>query len=374
MSTLEESPVTYEELADIERDFEDVEMQISWYPPPTARQRESLELPGAGPQHWRSLRLPRSARRTLADMLSIVREQVGLTKELYQKRHEIVSQIPNFWPLVIEQAPPEIDAYIQPSDSALLLSSLTSLRVTHFELEENCNPDGDPRNVAIRWEFSENDYFEDRVLIKKFWHRRAKDGWTGLVSEPVNIRWKKGKDLTGGLLGLVKRVWELEQELERDGKKNNGKKMSSQERALKEKGLASEKNALKKKIENTGLGGLSFFAWFGYRGNRVSVEESELANRKEQDRRRLQKAGKEPPSTPVADEDEDEDGDGDEDEDEEDLEIFPDGDSLAVTITEDLWPGAIKYFSKSYELPHSRSRALTILCSTSSGAGRGERR
>jgi hypothetical protein len=28
------------------------------------------------------------------------------------------------------------------------------------------------------------------------------------------------------------------------------------------------------------------------------------------------------------------------------LEIFPDGDDLAVAFTEDLWPGAIKYFSK----------------------------
>jgi hypothetical protein len=29
------------------------------------------------------------------------------------------------------------------------------------------------------------------------------------------------------------------------------------------------------------------------------------------------------------------------------LEIFLDGDDLAVAITEDLWPGAIKYFSAS---------------------------
>jgi hypothetical protein len=32
------------------------------------------------------------------------------------------------------------------------------------------------------------------------------------------------------------------------------------------------------------------------------------------------------------------------------LEIFPDGDDLAVAITEDLWPGAIKYFSEYYPL------------------------
>jgi hypothetical protein len=248
---------------------------------------------------------------------------------LYEKRHETVSKIPNFWPLVIEQAPPDIDEFIQPSDSALLLSSLTGLSVTHFEIEKGGS--GDPRSVAIRWEFSKNDYFEDTVLEKKFWYRHSKDGWTGLVSEPVDIRWKKGKDLTGGLLSMVKRVWDEEQSLAKEG---NGAA------AAKKGELTAEQKALKKKIENTGIGGLSFFAWFGFRGKRISAEESKLAIAMERERRRLRQDGEK--AEPEVEEEEEED-----DDDWEALEIFPDGDNLAVTIAEDLWPGALKYFSRS---------------------------
>ena len=263
-----------------------------------------------------------------------VRQQVELTRALYAKRHKTVSQIPNFWPLVIEQAPPDIDEYIQPSDSALLLSSLVSLSVSHFEIEDGGT--GDPRSVSIRWEFSDNDYFEDKVLEKKFWHRRSKNGWAGLVSEPVDIRWKKGRDLTGGLLGLVKRAWDEEQALEKEGK-------------LRPVGLTAAQKALKRKIDDTGLGGVSFFAWFGFRGNRVSAEESRLAWEKEKEKRQRRQEGQEAASPP--DEDEDDDDDDDDDDEDEDLEIFPDGDNLAVCIAEDLWPGAIKYFSQLIPFP-----------------------
>lgn len=251
-----------------------------------------------------------------------------LHKSLYEKRAKLVSRIPNFWPLVIEQAPPDIDEYIQPSDSALLLSALTSLSVSHFEVGNGGA--GDPRSIAIRWEFGDNDYFEDKVIEKKFWHRRARDGWSGLVSEPVDIRWKKGKDLTNGLLGMAKRVWDEEQPAKA---KSNGADEAT-----------DEQKALKKKLENTGIGGMSFFAWFGYIGRRVSADESRLATEKEAEKRKQRAEGK------TADgEEEDE-----EDEDEDDYEIFPDGDSLAVAISEDLWPNAIKYFSMSISLPSRR--------------------
>lgn len=273
--------------------------------------------------------------------LSPVRQQVQLTKSLYAKRHRTVAQIPNFWPLVLEQAPPDIDQHIQPSDSALLLSSLTALTVTHFELEATNADRGDPRSVAIRWEFAQNAYFEDAVLEKRFWHRRTRDGWAGLVSEPVAIRWKKGKDLTGGLLDMVKRVWDEEQL--KGGKAAAGK-------TKKRAGLTAEQRALKRKIEDTGLGGLSFFAWFGYVGRRVSAAENELALAKEEERRKLRREGKPAETTEDADENEDA-GEDEEDEEDESLEIFPDGDELAIAITQDLWPGAIKYFSALFFSP-----------------------
>ncbi|PMD37797.1 NAP family protein-like protein [Hyaloscypha variabilis F] len=268
-AALEETPVSYEDLADIERDFDDAETDI-------------------------------------------IRKQVLLTAPLYARRSKTISQIPNFWPLVLEQAPPDIDQYIQPSDSALLLSSLLSLSVSHFEITENGH--GDPRSVSVRFEFAENEYFEDKVLEKKFWYRRSRDGWSGLVSEPVPIRWKKDRDLTGGLLDMVVKAWE--------GEKTTASRNSNG--AVKGKGgLSPEQKALKKKIENTGMGGLSFFAWFGFIGRHVSAEESAAATAAEKQKR--------------------------EDDVGMSLEIFPDGDDLAVAFTEDLWPGAIKYFTQAQE-------------------------
>lgn len=211
--------------------------------------------------------------------------------------------------------------------------------MSHFEIDTNSKATGDPRSVSIRFEFAENEYFEDKVLEKKFWYRRSKDGWTGLVSEPVPIAWKKDRDLTGGLLDMVCKAWDKEST-------SNGK-------AAAERGLTAEQKALKKKIENTGMGGLSFFAWFGFIGRKISAEESAAATALEQKRRERRMAVKNgSKAEEVEDEDEDEEASEGEGEDEDDdlgmsLEIFPDGDDLAVAFTEDLWPGAIKYFSKS---------------------------
>lgn len=254
--------------------------------------------------------------RTIPQTLSnyqTVRQQEKLTKDIYAKRQEVVNKIPQFWPLVLEQSPPDIDEYIQPQDSALLLSALTNLTVERFEL-----PNGDPRSVSFKWEFSENEYFENKVLEKKFWWRNAKDGWAGLVSDPVDIKWKEGKDLTNGMLGLVQKVWE-DEKAGKTGETETTKKL-----------LAL--------MEETGLGGVSFFAWFGFRGRKISPEEDKEASKIAQEKRQLRKAGKE-----VEDDDDD---DEDDDEDEYELEIFPTADDVAVCIAEDVWPGAIKYFSK----------------------------
>lgn len=178
-------------------------------------------------------------------------------------------------------------------------------------------PHGDPRSIAIKFEFSENEYFENKVLEKQFWWRRNKDGWAGLVSEPVKINWKAGKDLTSGMLDLVYQVWE-------DDKADKGEDTEA-------------KKKLKNQMESTGLDGVSFFAWFGFRGLKITEEENQAAIKEEQEKRQARKEGKE------VDDDMEED-DEDEDDDEYEMEIFPTADDLAVCIAEDLWPGAIKYF------------------------------
>ncbi|TGO55746.1 hypothetical protein BOTNAR_0238g00140 [Botryotinia narcissicola] len=255
-AALEDTPVSYEDLAEIEREFDDVETEI-------------------------------------------IRQQVSLTQPLYARRNKTISQIPNFWALVLEQAPPDIDQYIQPSDSALLLSSLTSLHVSHFELEDpQSTKGGDPRSVSITWTFSPNEYFTDDKLVKKFWYRKSLGGWCGLENS----------------------------------------KMTPQHKSL------------EKKMNNTSMGGLSFFAWFGFIGRKVSEEESKEANARDLAKREARKDGN---KLVESDNDEVEEDEEDEEDDEDDLgmklEIFPDGDDLAIAITEDLWPGAIKYFTAAQE-------------------------
>ncbi|KAI0491107.1 nucleosome assembly protein [Xylaria cf. heliscus] len=291
---VEEINATYEGLADLEREFEDVETEI-------------------------------------------IRQQYTLTTPLYEKREKLVAKIPNFWPLVIEQAPPDVDQYIQPSDSAVLLSSLESLTVNHFEID--LGGKGDPRSMAIRMNFKENEYFEDKVLEKKFWYRRSKDGYAGLVSEPVPIKWKAGKDLTQGLLDLAVKVWE------QDKKQGQNNGASKDKKKTKPEDWTADQKALREKIDTFGLGGVSFFCWFGYRGEYISAEESAIAVQEDKKRRADKAEGKEDEMKEAEEDEEDED-------DEDDplaLEIFPDGDDLAVSFSEDLWPSAIKYFTQAQE-------------------------
>ncbi|KAF3063642.1 putative nucleosome assembly protein C36B7.08c [Daldinia childiae] len=284
---------TYEELMDLDKDFEDVETEI-------------------------------------------IRQQVALTKSLYEKREALVKNIPNFWALVFEQAPPDLDQYIQPSDSAVLLSALTSVSVSHFEIENGGN--GDPRSVSIKMEFGENEWFEDKVLEKKFYYRVGKEGDEGLVSDPVPIKWKSSdKDLTQGMLDLVVKVWE-------NDKKNP---VTDSTKLKKEKDYTPDEKALKEKIEATGLGAVSFFGFFGYRGLNISAEESRLAIEEEKKRKAERAAGK-IPELKAAEEEEDDDED-DEEEDPLSLEIFPDGEEVALAISDDLWVNAIKYFSQAQE-------------------------
>ncbi|PFH55113.1 hypothetical protein XA68_10679 [Ophiocordyceps unilateralis] len=263
-----ESSVTYEQLQDIEDEFEELELEL-------------------------------------------LRQQAKLSKPLFAKRAELVADIPNFWPLVMEQSPCEIDEFIQPSDAALLLGSLRSLSVDRFELPDG----GDPRSIAIRFDFADNDHFHDTTLEKKFWWRRAKNGWSGLVSEPVDIRWKSAeKDLTGGLVSLARKVWDDHQ--------------AKQESDAKKK--------LKEVMNKTGLGGVSFFAWFAFRGRAISAQESDEAA---EAARQARQQGRQV----------DDDTDSESDEYEDDLEVFPMADDVAVAIAEDLWPSAIKYFIQAQE-------------------------
>ncbi|KAI6800010.1 nucleosome assembly protein family [Hortaea werneckii] len=283
MAEVEVAPVSYEDLALIEEEFAEVDDEIQ-------------------------------------------RKQHELSKPLYAKRAEAVSKIPNFWPLVMEQAPMEIEDYITPLDSAIFAEHLTNLTVTRPELEEGKS--GNPKTFSIKFEFSENEYFEDKVLEKTFWHRRAADDWVGLVSEPVKIHWKKGKDSTDGLTNAALALFEA--------RKKVGDFKSH---------AVPEYKALEKKVEANG-GNTSFFTWFGWVSNRryVTAEESEKAN-KEYAQRKAARKGGEKPDAPLVEKQEEED----DEEDDSMVEVHAAGEEIAVTISDEMWPNAIKLFVQAQE-------------------------
>ncbi|KAF1830804.1 NAP family protein [Decorospora gaudefroyi] len=282
----EELMARFEELAALEHEFEDVEEEI-------IRKAEALHAP------------------------------------LYKKRAEFVANIPHFWSLVFEQAPPEIDNFIQPTDSKVFAECLTTFEVSRFELHD---PNGSPRSFSLKFGFSDNEYFEDKVLEKKFWFRKTKD-WQGLVSEPVKINWKKDQDLTDGQTDAAYQLGELRKKLAAD---------TSNGAARKEEAKSKEYKQLAQKIETATDASVSFFALFsfvsGYRW--VSAEESQQAAKGEKERfEKIQRGEK------VDEEDEDEE----DPQDYQEIEVFPGGDEVATIIAEDMWPNAIKYYKATFD-------------------------
>ncbi|KAF1941170.1 NAP family protein [Clathrospora elynae] len=259
----------------------------------------------------------------------IIRKAEALQAPLYKKRADFVAKIPHFWPLVFEQAPPEIDNFIQPSDSKVFAESLDTFEVLRFELDD---PKGSPRSFALKFGFNDNEYFEDKVLEKKFWYRKTKD-WAGLVSEPVKIHWKKEKDLTGGLTDAACKLNEVRKKLSTD---------TSSGAARKEEAKTKEYKRLAQKIETSVEASVSFFGLFafvsGYRW--VSEQESEQAVKEEKERFEKIRQGEK-----VDEEDDDEE----DPQDYQEIEVFPGGDEVATIIAEDMWPNAIKYYRSTFD-------------------------
>lgn len=147
----------------------------------------------------------------LADIeLECLRRTYTATRPKLLERAAAIKTIPDFWPIVIDEAPPEIDQRIQPRDVSAL-SCVIGIDVERFEIEGAEH--GEPRSIKLTFTFKLNEWFEDEKIEKKFYWRTSKDGRSGLVSEPVVIHWKE-RDLTEGLLDMAVKLWEKEQELD----------------------------------------------------------------------------------------------------------------------------------------------------------------
>jgi len=275
------SQVTYEQLAAIEDEFEDIDTQI-------------------------------------------IKQQYQLSKPAYEKRATITSDIPNFWGTVLETCPPEIDQFIQPQDSQIFAESLKSISVTRPELDGG--KDGNPRTVAFRFEFAPNDFFADTVLEKTFHWRRASDGFTGLVSEPVPVQWKKGKDLSEGLNDMAVKLFEA--------RKKAGDFLKAD---------LPEYEALAEKLTTANAINTSFFTWFGFVSGRRYISAEESAKAEAEYKEKKAKGEKIAPE----EEDDDEDDEGEDKNDDSVVEVHEEGEQLAIAFAEDLWPGAIKYFTQA---------------------------
>ncbi|KAI9891230.1 MAG: hypothetical protein M1814_002920 [Vezdaea aestivalis] len=236
--------------------------------------------------------------------MEALKHEARIFAPAYSARSALVSKIPNFWALVLEGAGPEISEYILPSDFAAL-TTLTEISVSRFEIPPaSPNGTGSPRSVEISFKFPDNEWMRECTLVKKFWYRKNRAGWAGLVSEPVEVPWKEGKDLTRGQGELVMK-------------------------ALREEGSGKtvEKEKLKKRIVKGAAGAESFFNWFYHRGRQVSAEEHERAKKEPKEE------GEEVDQREARAE-----------ADLEELDVFPDGGKLAIIISEDLWPNAIDHY------------------------------
>lgn len=282
-----------------------------------------------------------------------VRKSVPVFRPIFEKRNAIITSpevADDFWIRVFSNAPAEIDEYILPTDAGVLGSCLKNMKVERFEVDEKGQ--GEPRSIRMTFEFrtgEENPFFENEVLVKDFYWRKqvrrtekgARRTWEGLVSEPVRINWKEGMDLTKGLLGAACDLAEAEKKGGERKKLPEFEKMVKKVEEIEAEGMKEDEGD----DEEEGLGaqspaGVSFFAFFGYRGRDVTAEQSKEAT-KENDERwaKIVKGEK------VDDEDQEEDDEDELDEfDLDDVEIFPDGEDLAIAIAEDLWPGALKYY------------------------------
>lgn len=284
-----------------------------------------------------------------------MRQNYILTRSIFADRAKLVEKIPHFWAIVFEEAPEEIDRFIQPCDTDAL-NTLQTLHISRFDVSFDAPDVGEPRSVRLTFTFGENSWFEDRVLEKTFWYRLSRTGYIGLVSEPVRIRWKEGKDLTEGLLDESSRLFEIETDIKRL-EKHPEQKHDSPEKL---NGLKASRHALVEKLEHrlksTQQDAISFFAWFGYRGRNVSAEESAEVLQNEINKRKHKKGRNENGSADnvMLDEHEAESAVSKVplviDSSELDHEIFPAGEELAVAISDDLYPGAVKYFSQLFTL------------------------
>ncbi|KAF7533222.1 hypothetical protein G7054_g7259 [Neopestalotiopsis clavispora] len=191
---------------------------------------------------------------------------------IFEKRQKAIANIPGFWATVLDNASIELEGAITNKDSEIFANALTHIEVTRPEISV------EPRSVGIEFHFKPNEWFADSVLSKNFYWRRGKDGSSSLVSDPIKVNWKPGKDVTNGLTDAAYALWVAQKNagmLDGVFAGEQQKKRDAAARALPEyKALAQ---LLEKEYNDEAdfAGATSFFNFFSYRGRKGTVYEEE---------------------------------------------------------------------------------------------------
>jgi Nucleosome assembly protein (NAP) len=249
--------------------------------------------------------------------IALARRKEHSLMPLYAKRQKLLNTLEGFWPIVFQNAPDELAQFFTPLDLEIL-STLKSFDVERYQIESETQ--GEPRSVRFTFEFSPNEYLEDKMLVKEVEYKSGPGISEGFVSTPVPIKWKNKKvDPTRGLLDAAVELYQAEQTLN-----NEGGVVDPVER---ESLWQNEKlhDLLIKEDESDE--DLSFFCWFGFRGAILQPGDAESEK---------------------ADEEDDSD---DEPETMLDVEIFPPGEELTISLAEDLWPTAPVSFTEALMAP-----------------------
>ncbi|KAF1991221.1 hypothetical protein K402DRAFT_410029 [Aulographum hederae CBS 113979] len=264
----------------------------------------------------------------------ILRHEYLLQKPILDRRSELVANIPNFWPLVFEGAPSAIEEEIEPSDSHVFADALVDFSVDRFDV------DNEPKSYSLKFTFKANEWFDDEVLEKKFHYRTNCSGARYHVSEPVEIHWKPGKDLTGGLLDSATALFDARQRRSLFSTTTIKSQADMDEKVeMKNKVMQlAEYEALIHKLEFSDPGYRSFFLLFGFVSHYRYVTAEEHAgalaeHKKAQDQQ-------ENPIWAL---------EAERDLDEQEIEICDGGEELGYKLANDLWPHAIKYFTAAQE-------------------------
>lgn len=249
--------------------------------------------------------------------LPVRRKEFSL-KQLYTKRKSLLDRIPDFWPTVFGNGPEEVQQFLSTSDLPLV-AAIRSFSVERYQIASETK--GDPRSLRFTFEFAENDFMEDKRLVKEFVFKPRLDGPGSLTSTPVPIKWKgKKNDVTNGLLDAAVELYAAEEALKLEGG-NKEIELVERESLWQHEKLREKLAALEESPEYIP----SFFNWFGFRG---AVNAESLVTAAENG------------------EDDDHMEDDDESNDMLEVEIFMPGEEVAITLAEELWTDAVDYFSE----------------------------